>query len=202
MTQLTTKAATGLATAAILASVFTPAAFANTKVKVNHNGALSKNTVTVKNTKTSHTTQTNWAAIFNLTGIFQNTGNNSASFNTGSGDTSVDSGKATATVTNKTTTGDNVATDPSCGCSNGNVNVTEAHNGARSTNTVNVTNDSTTTVSQTNEAVVVNGTLVGQNTGNNNASFNTGAGDVSADSGDASATVTNTTTTGGNVLVP
>jgi len=47
--------------------------------------------------------------------------------------------------------------------------------------------------------MVVNGVVVGQDTGNNTADKNTG-GDVEVTTGDADATVTNTTTVGVNTL--
>lgn len=72
------------------------------------------------------------------------------------------------------------------------------NNGADSINKVKIKVKNKKVVNQTNETLVVNGVLVAQNTGGNEANKNTGDGDVSVDSGNADATVTNKTTTGGN----
>lgn len=200
MTNLKTKLATGLVTASLLAATVAPAAFAATDVTVSGNGAGSVNKVKVKNKNKTKVTQYNATAVVNLTGVFQNTGGNTANSNTGGGDVTVNSGKATSTVTNSTTTGGNDATINPCGCPTGDTLIDVSDNGADSTNTVKVKNTNKTVVEQTNETLVVNGTLVAQNTGGNTANSNTGDGSVSVDSGDASSTVTNVVTTGGNTL--
>ena len=63
-------------------------------------------------------------------------------------------------------------------------------------------NKSKTKVTQTNKTLVINGVLIGQNTGGNDANNNTGGGTVEVNSGNAEANVTNTVDTGGNSLVP
>ena len=191
------KLATGIAAAVFLAATSAPV-FAATTVNTSHNGAGSLQVVTVTNKQKTKVTQSNATAVLNLTGVFQNTGGGSTSGNTG-GKVTQKSGNTTSNVTNDTTTGGNSATVSNCGCQLGNTDVTTNHNGAGSVQIVSVTNKKKTKVSQTNETLVVNGTLVVQNTGGLTADNNTG-GDVDQTSGDASSTVTNTTTTGDNTV--
>lgn len=201
MNNLKLKLTTSVVTTAFLVGLVLPTgAFAANTVTVSGNGAGSTNKVKIKNTKKVRVEQSNRTAVINLVGVFQNTGGNSANQNTG-GDVTVNSGNATANVTNTTTTGGNTLVVPDCGCPDPVNTVDVKDNGADSTNTVKITNKSKTVVSQSNETLVVNGVLVGQNTGNNEANQNTG-GTVSVDSGNASATVNNTTTTGDNLLTP
>lgn len=187
---------------AMMASVVAPASFAATTVKVKKNGAGSTNTAIVVSKKKTTVNQYNGTAVVNLVGVLQNTGVNSANGNTGDGNVEVKSGDATATVTNRTTTGGNSAAVNPCGCADPITDVVISKNGADSTNTVMVVNKSKTEVEQVNETLVVNGVLVAQNTGGNSASGNTGDGSVDVNSGNATSTVTNTTTTGGNEYTP
>ncbi|EKE00088.1 MAG: hypothetical protein ACD_22C00093G0003, partial [uncultured bacterium] len=94
----------------------------------------------------------------------------------------------------------NSATLNGCVCEDPSYTVNVKDNGADSTNKVKITNKSKFKATQTNETLVVNGTLVGQNTGGNHANNNTGDGSVDVDSGNADSTVINDTTTGGNSL--
>ncbi|MDO8269347.1 MAG: hypothetical protein Q7T54_01585 [Candidatus Levybacteria bacterium] len=186
---------------AMMAAVVAPASFAAT-VKIKKNGAGSTNTATVVSKKKTIVSQYNGTAVVNLVGVLQNTGVNSANGNTGDGSVDVNSGAATSTVTNTTTTGGNNATVNPCGCVDPSTNVVIKKNGAGSTNTVTVVSTSKTEVEQVNETLVINGVLVAQNTGGNSANGNTGDGGVNVDSGNATSTVTNTTTTGGNAYTP
>lgn len=196
-----TKIAGAIATGTILATAFTSGAFAATNtVTVKNNGAGSTNTVIAVNKQKTKVRQTNLTAVVNLTGVNQDTGGNKANGNTGGGEVTVDSGTATSNVTNTTTTGGNTASVDPCVCESGTNDITIQGNGARSTNTVIAVNKNKTKVSQFNGTLVVNGTHVSQNTGGNQANGNTGNGGVTVDSGNASSTVTNTTTTGGNEL--
>ena len=203
MTDLKKKIAAGIATAALLATTFGPvAAFADTTVVIKDNGAGSNNSSTVKNKKKVKVRQSNRTAVINLTGVHQDTGGNTANNNTGDGNVNVDSGNATSTVTNTTTTVGNSATIDPCACPDGDTTVRIVGNGADSINTSNVTNKSKFKVTQSNATLVVNGTLVDQDTGGNHANNNTGDGGVDVDSGAATSTITNTTTIGGNTLTP
>lgn len=204
MTNLKLKLTTGLVTAAFFAGVVAPAgAFAANNVTVKGNGAGSSNKVKISSKNKTKVTQSNATAVVNLVGVLQNTGGNQANQNTG-GNVSVDSGKATATVSNSTTTGGNTANVDPCACVNPDNTVKVKGNGAGSSNKVNISSNSVYKVDQSNETLVVNGVLVAQNTGMNEANQNTGGAgsDPSVDSGDAEATVTNTVNTGGNVLNP
>ncbi|CAN5169353.1 hypothetical protein BH09PAT1_BH09PAT1_0510 [soil metagenome] len=200
MTNIKIKLATSIATATLLAATFAPATFAATSITVHGNLKNSVNIAGATNTNKTTVKQTNNNAVFNLTGVFQNTGNNKSSDNGGKGDVTVKSKAANSTVTNTTTTGGNSAVVTPCGCDNGGDSLTISGNGKNSTNIIGVTNSNTTSVTQTNNTLVVNGTIVSQNTGGNKANDNMGNGDVTVTSGQANSTVTNTVTTGGNSL--
>lgn len=202
MLNIKQKIAAATASAVILSSVLTSGAFAanNNTVKIKGNGAGSKNTASIKNKHTTNVTQSNGTAVVNLVGVFQNTGGNNANNNGGKGDVTVGSGDATSTVTNITTTHGNTASVNPCGCDQEPNHIVVSDNLAGSKNDASIVNNSSTDVTQTNRTLVVNGVLVAQNTGGNNANDNGGNGDVKVGSGDATSTVTNTTTTGGNTL--
>lgn len=203
MTNLKFKLATSIATVSIMAAAVAPAAFAKTHVQIKNTGHWSYNSAHVKNINKTRVEQSNFNVVANLTGVLQNTGLNSANGNTGDGNVSADSGSATSNVTTRTTTNGNEAAKPACNkCDNDNTKVTIKNTGAGSDNTVSVKNINKHVVSQSNTSIVLNGTLVAQNTGGNSANGNTGDGNVDADSGNASSTVSYTTTTGGNVLNP
>lgn len=198
---LKTKITTAIVTGSFLAGIVMPAgAFAANNVTISGNGVGSYNKVKIKSHKRTTARQTNTAAVVNLTGAFQNTGGNNANGNTGDGDVTVDTGKATSAVTNTTTIGGNAATVNGCGCPAGDNTVNVKNNGVDSYNKVVIKNSSNTTATQNNTAFVLNGTLVAQNTGDNNANGNTGSGSVEVTTGDADSTVTNTTTVAGNAL--
>jgi len=201
MNNLKVKLTTGLATAALLATTFAPVAFASTNT-ISDNGAGSTNKIKFKNSNKTKVTQSNATAVINLTGVLQNTGNNTANNNSGNGDVTVDSGNANSTVNNTTISGSNTATADLCGCPTENTTNTINNNGARSDNKIIVKNFNKSKVEQTNETLVVNGTLIAQNTGSNHANNNTGDGNVNVYSGNTTANVNNSTTTGSNFLNP
>lgn len=198
MTNLKAKITTAVATAGLLATSFAPAALAATDITVSGNGADSTNKVKVKSSHVMKVKQMNVTSVGNNVVIGQNTGGNTASKNTG-GNVSIDTGKAEATVTNNTTTGGNSAVVNGCGCPDSDLTIDVKNNGADSTNKVKVSNKHKVKATQKNTTMVVNGVVVGQDTGNNTADKNTG-GDVEVTTGDADATVTNTTTVGVNTL--
>lgn len=76
--------------------------------------------------------------------------------------------------------------------------VTVANNGANSTNTVIVTNTKNCTVLQGNATLVLADVKASSSTGNNTANGNTGAGDVTVDTGNATSTASMTVTGGDN----
>lgn len=198
MTNLKTRLAAGLTTAAILATSFAPAAFAATDITISGNGADSINKVKVKTKHKVVVKQKNSTAVTNAVTIGQNTGGNKANKNTG-GNVDITSGDATASVTNTTTTGGNTALVDGCGCVVTVPTVSIDGNGADSTNKVTLSSKYVTKATQKNTTSVVNGVVVGQDTGSNTANSNTG-GTVDVTSGDADATVDNTTTVGLNSL--
>jgi len=198
MTNLKTRLAAGLTTVAILATSFAPAAFAATDITVSGNGADSINKVKVKAKHKVTVKQKNSTAVTNAVTIGQNTGGNKANKNTGGG-VAVNSGDATASVMNTTTAGGNTAMVDSCGCVAVAPTVSIDGNGADSTNKVTLSSKYVTTATQKNTTSVVNGVVVGQDTGSNTANSNTG-GTVDVTSGDAGVTVVNTTTVGLNSL--
>lgn len=71
-------------------------------------------------------------------------------------------------------------------------------NGAGSNNKIEVSSSNETVVEQGNAMIVVTAVSSSANTGGNNASGNTGKGDVTIDTGNATSTVTTTVTGGGN----
>jgi len=98
MNKLLYKAATGIATASLLAQAFTPLAFADTTVEISGNGADSDNTATVVQVNETGVFQENNAEIQNNVSVSANSGGNDANNNTG-GDVSIDTGNATSNTT-------------------------------------------------------------------------------------------------------
>lgn len=173
---------TAIATGAILFSAVSPA-FAATTLTVTGNGASSENTVTVGQTNTTTVVQNNNANIQNNVSAKAETGDNTASRNTG-GNVSVSTGDATSktAVTNNVNT--NVA-QTAC-CANGSTEVTVAGNGDKSENAVGLEQSNTTQVWQNNNANIENNVSAKAETGENKANSNTG-GNVTVKSGDATA---------------
>src|SRR5687768_2499068 len=112
---LKAKIGSMVASAALLATVFAPAASA-ASVNVGGNGAFSHNKVNVNKTHVTSVVQKNYTTAVNSIGSNANTGNNSSSFNTGGG-SAVLSGPATSTVSTATIGGHNNALlAGNCGC--------------------------------------------------------------------------------------
>jgi len=178
------KLSTAIATGAVLLSSVAPA-FAST-VEVSGNGAFSGNTVTQSNTNTTSVSQNNTANVTNNVDSNASTGGNSAGFNTG-GNTTIDTGDASNNVDVSTAVNLNKAS-VGCGCAADGTDVKISGNGAFSTNAADVTNSSTTALSQTNDAHIRNDIDANAKTGYNDAGFNTG-GNTTIRTGDASSTV-------------
>jgi len=198
-----TKLVSGITLAAFLAVVVAPAgALASTSVKVKYNGKNSMNMVMVKKSNKTMVMQKNYSKVTNNVGIMQNTGGNKANGNTGAGIVSITTGKATANVSNYTSTGGNYAIVDDCGCEPNDVNVVVKSNGTGSKNMVYVSEHDSSMMMQMNSAWVTNNVGVAQNTGMNSASGNTvgSDGDPSIATGNTNATVVNETITGDNVL--
>ena len=195
MNKLLYKAATGIATASLLAQALTPLAFADTTVEISGNGADSDNTATVVQVNETGVFQENNAEIRNDVSVSTNSGGNDANNNTG-GDVSIDTGNATSNTTISNTANANVA-DVS-GCCPGDIDVKISGNGFNSDNDAKVKVKSETLVVQENNASVANFVTAKLNTGKNDANNNTG-GDVSIDTGNAEANVTLSTKVNKNV---
>lgn len=166
----TSKITSAIAMAAIIAGTIAPAAFADTTVNVNHNGALSNNTVNVNNSTETNVTQTNVSGVVTLVNSSANTGGNHTSFNAGGGNV-ISTGDATSTV-NVTVGGNtNNATVSPAPMTDTTVNVN--HNGVLSKTNVKVNNSSKSNVTQQNFSFILTGVNSTTNTGGNSSSFNT-----------------------------
>lgn len=185
-----------VAAGVLYAALATPA-LAATNVQVSGNGAFSKNGVVVAKSTSNTVVQTNVTKVKNTVGTTQNTGKNSASFNTG-GSSTVNSGKATTSVTIVNSGGGNTATG-SCGCPEGDTTVEVKNNSAKSWNGVVVAEEKSNLTSQFNLTKFKNNVWTDQNTGKNSASFNTD-GTSSVTSDDTTATVDVLNEGGGNVV--
>lgn len=185
MNKLIYKAATGIATASLLASSFVGLASADVDVTVSGNGYDSTNTTAVTVANTTIVTQNNTANITNNVNVDADTGKNDANYNTG-GDVSITTGNASSDVNVSNQANANVA-DVS-GCCPGDVSVEISDNGAKSDNDATVGVTTITNVTQNNYAKVRNDIDVDADTGKNDANGNTG-GSVSISTGNATGNV-------------
>ena len=167
----------------MVAAIVAPTSFASTTVHISDNGALSTNMVKVKNWSSKSVSQSNSTVAFTTIHAKAKTGNNTSSFNTG-GTSSIVTGDASNTVGVSVTGSTNTNTGNQCGCVSPVTDVTIANNGALSTNTVNVKNSSTSSVTQSNSTVAETGIWTSASTGGNSSSFNTG-GSNTISTGDA-----------------
>lgn len=158
----------------------------NSYADVAGNGAFSQNRVNLSNNDQTKVDQTNNTRISNDVYTHQNTGNNTASYNTGT-DVVIATGNANSSTNINNEAGRNFATVYN-GKSSNDSYVDVAGNGAFSDNKVSVSNKDKTDVSQTNNTRFYNDVKTYQNTGNNSASFNTG-GKVYISTGDANSNV-------------
>lgn len=167
--------------AVALAMQGTPA-YAAISCTVAGNGSSSTSTCLFITSDTKTVNQTNTATVTNNAAVTATTGNNSASDNTG-GSTRVDTGNATATVTQATSANNNAATliSPTGGQDH---TMTIEGNGTGSTNTADIEKTEDMSVTQDNTANVTNNSTVTATTGNNVADDNTG-GSVQVDTGNA-----------------
>lgn len=183
-----------LTTVAFLGSAALFPAFASTIQEVG-NGAFSNSDVQANSSNTTDVNQNNASTITNNVQATADTGNNSASYNTGSS-VNVFTGAANTNVGITNMTGSNTANVIGAG-SGGAQSTAVAGNGAFSDNAVQSNNTTSTALNQNNSATVTNDVNVANNTGNNSANFNTGS-DVNIYSGNANAYVGLYNATGGN----
>ena len=170
MTGLQKRLVGAVASAAVLLNSAMPV-FA-TEIVISGNGAGSDNYATVSQTTTTTVAQNNTAVVNNQVGASATTGNNDSSFNTG-GDSVISTGDASTTVDVSTDMNSNSA-QVDCCASAGDTTVKIDGNGAFSDNLVTLDQTSTTTVAQYNTAYVDNRVYANANSGDNNASSNTG----------------------------
>lgn len=160
----------------------------DTSVKISGNGSDSDNDATVDTTNKARIYQDNNAYINNDVDVDSDTGGNKAEDNTW-GDVAIETGDADATVTIANQVNANwAAITAGSNGSGGSLSVEIVGNGADSDNNVDVDLDSDKKIDQDNNANISNDVDVDLDTGDNKAEDNTG-GEVSIDTGNASATV-------------
>ena len=156
-------------------------------VTIKDNGTYSDNDANVAVTTSTVVDQDNTAYIHNDVYVDLDTGKNDANDNTG-GSVSINTGKADGEVNVANMANKNIATVGNGSNGGGSLSVWISGNGSNSDNTANVAVANATVVTQTNYANISNDIDVDADTGKNDANDNTG-GDVSIDTGDASADV-------------
>ncbi len=177
-----------LLTPVLIVSFLRTAAFAGAEtieVTIEGNGSGADNTVEVQNNSSTQVNQSNEANVQNDINNNANTGDNSASANTG-GENNISTGDISnsTSVTNQM----NQNHAESCNCEGNSTDLKISGNGSGSTNYTNVANNSNTNVAQNNTANIYNQVNTYANTGNNNANYN--SGNVNIETGSiASATI-------------
>lgn len=187
------KVGVGISSAALMAAMFAPSAFA-ADLEITDNGAGSTNKIEVTSTSNCEVKQTANTNVGALVGASANTGGNTANNNTG-GSTSITTGNATATATVTVNGGSNTATDPCCCDSQCNGNSSPSaeidNNGVGSNNLIKVTKTKNSKIRQRSNTNVE--ALVGAKakTGKNKAKNNTGGSvDITTGNADSSADLT------------
>ena len=196
------KIAALTAGSALVLNLLAPVAFADTTIDVSGNGADSKNTVEVTNTDKTTVTQSNSTVIGINIDSSAKTGGNKANGNTGDGDVTIDTGKATSTVTVEVKGSTNSIVMPDCGCTPPATDVTVSGNGKNSTNKTTVKNKKKKDVAQGNASVVGANITSKTKTGKNKANNNTGPGLVEIKTDDATSDVTTTVDAPSNSITP
>lgn len=159
----------------------------DTSVNISGNGAYSDNGVTLTTTNTNQVKQKNDAKVDNNINTDAKTGNNDAYSNTG-GDVVIVTGNAKANVSVSTTANVNSAMIGGNGGSNPSASFVISGNGAGADNYITAVLSNLTKLDQDNKAHVKNDVDADADTGDNDASFNTG-GDVVIDTGHATVEV-------------
>lgn len=191
MNRLIQKAGLGIASAAILASVWAPAAFAESGTAISGNGAGSHNTIKLNaqsNCDVYQTSNTNVEAYISATA---NTGGNEASSNT-NGNVTIDTGKATASANLTVKGGSNTANNPCCCVCNKEPSdpALISGNGSKSINVITDDTRKSSKIKQNANTTVGAVLSAKAKTGKNKANKNTGPGDVSITTGDAGSSAT------------
>lgn len=160
-------------------------------VKIEGNGVDGGNpgstsSFTLNNTNTNTLTQSNYSTVTNDITVDGNSGRNDANYNTGTGSmVGITTGTVSATSDVDNLINENLASlgvggDPAT------ILVDIMDNGAGSNNSANLNLTNSATVTQYNDADVLNDITVTGNSGDNEAQYNTG-GDVDIDTGTVSA---------------
>lgn len=169
------KIAAGLASAAVLANLAVPAAFADTNLEIWGNGAKSDNTLNLTKKDETTVTQTNNSTVTVNVSAKSNTGGNKANGNTG-GDTSVKTGDATTNVAVAVVGGVNAASVENCGCEDQDTTVKVTNNGKKTKNKADIKDTKKTTAVQASSTSVNADLKVKAKTGKNKANDNTNGG--------------------------
>ncbi|GEM_PF-3399200 len=172
MNRIITRVSTTIATAALLASTFLPAAFAEISINISGNGSRSHSSVDFESNQSTTIVQSNDTQIHNNVSSHVNTGGNSASGNTG-GDNAIRTGNATSDVKIVNHAGSNIASGNLCGCENSDIWISVHGNGSRSTSDVSVQSDKNFKQFQSNNTDIWNDVHNSLNTGRNRANDNT-----------------------------
>lgn len=167
------KIAVTLGTSAAIAQLFMGAAFAATDVNVIGNGYRSDVDVKISNTQSSSINQSNAQFVGTHIELDNNTGKNNANANTGADVTQI-TGDIHNNVQVKVTGGTNIAHVDACGCQPGDTEVNVKHNGAKADVDVKIYNRLSSTIDQSNRSKVYTGIDIDNNTGKNDANYNTG----------------------------
>jgi hypothetical protein len=195
------KIASAFTAGVILLSTVSPA-FAATTLEISGNGSSSDNTIRTTTNTTTTVVQSNEADIRNNVDTNANTGGNYANDNTG-GSVFVGTGNTTSNVDILNRTNINRAQLDNCGCETSSTDVTISGNGSSSDNTINLSSNKDNSVFQENEADIRNDVDSYSNTGENNASRNTGGetgGDVTVLTGNSRADVILRTDANANIV--
>lgn len=173
---------------ALVAIALTVAPVASAETIANTgNGVDSNNVATINNNNSTSVSQSNVATINNSIAVSSNTGDNSASRNTG-GDVKVNTGDSGVKVGIENFANQNSAKVDDCCKVGGNTSVANSGNGDSSYNDATLNATKSTVLGQTNYANIANAVEVQSNTGGNEADKNTGNGfnsGVSVTTGDS-----------------
>lgn len=172
-----------IASLAVIAVVlFQPLSVYADEYEVSGNGSGSTNEVNISSNSQTNVEQSNQAEVTNNLESTANTGENTASSNTG-GDTTITTGDVSQAVGVENNTNASVA-NIEC-CPSGENNLAVSGNGADSTSNIGYTSSSQTSVNINQKSNIINDILGNANTGNNSTDNNTG-GNTSIETGNIS----------------
>ncbi len=186
MNKLQRKTVSIVGSVAVLLAQAAPA-FATDLVIVG-NGSESNSTIDMQSSSTTTVVQKNNTDVDNKVKVSADTGNNTASDNTG-GDARIQSGDSTTVVELENVAGSNVAEVERCGGCDDGTNIVIDGNGTDTTNLVDYDRNSATTLFQTNNTEFDNEVNVDATTGGNQVDDNTGADEAVVVTGDANVAV-------------